>query len=82
MMYWNNVWDAETEDDKPDYALFRRAADLFRQAAKADKSLVENPAFKEMAVDVFYSDARAKGAAKQPAESIAALREALSYGWE
>lgn len=82
MVYWSNASDAETDDGEPDFALFRRAAELFRRAAKADKGLTENPAFKEMAAEAFYSDACAKAAAKKPAECVAALREALAYGWD
>ncbi len=67
---------------KADYGLYGRAADLVRRALKTDKTLSDRPEFKEMAADVFYNDACAKCVDKQPAASLAALREAVRFGWE
>lgn len=80
--FWENMREVKTADGKDDYSLYRRAADLVRRALQSDKSLSDRSDFRRMAVDVFYNDACAKGAAQTAAECIAALREAVLFGWD
>src|SRR5262249_24496504 len=80
--FWENMREYKTPDGNKDYRIYGRAADLLRQAQKADKMLASQPDFQMMAADVFYNDACAKAVAKKPAEAVAALREAVGFGWE
>jgi thiol-disulfide isomerase/thioredoxin len=80
--FWENMREVKTADSRDDYRLYRRAADLLRRALKTDKALGDRADFRTMAADVFYNDACAKGVEKKTAECIAALREAVHFGWE
>jgi thiol-disulfide isomerase/thioredoxin len=80
--FWENMREVKTAGGKNDYRLYQRAADLLRRALKTDKTLSDQDDFRKMAADVFYNDACAKGVEKKPAECIAALREAVRFGWE
>src|SRR5262249_52904925 len=80
--FWENMREVKTDDGKDDYRLYTRAADLVRRALKTDKTLADQAGFRAMAADVFYNDACAKGVEKKNAECLAALREAVEFGWE
>jgi thiol-disulfide isomerase/thioredoxin len=80
--FWENMREYKTADGNTDYRIYGRAADLLRGARKIDKTLADQPDFRVMAADVFYNDACAKAVSKKPAEAVAALREAVGFGWE
>src|SRR5262245_16636533 len=80
--FWENMREVQTDDGKADHRLYTRAAELFRLALKIDKTLADQAEFRTMAADVFYNDASARGVEKKTAECLAALREAVEFGWE
>jgi thiol-disulfide isomerase/thioredoxin len=80
--FWENMREFKTAGGKIDYRIYRRAADLLRRAQNANRRLADQADFQVMAADVFYNDACAKGVEQKPAEAVAALREAVGFGWE
>jgi thiol-disulfide isomerase/thioredoxin len=80
--FWENMREYKSADGKVDYRIYRRAADLLRRGTKADASLGDQSDFRVMAADAFYNDACAKAVDKKATESVAALREAVGFGWE
>jgi thiol-disulfide isomerase/thioredoxin len=82
MAFWENMREVQTDDGKDDHRLYTRAANLVRRALKTDRTLADQAGFRMMAADVFYNEACAKAVEKKTAECLAALREAVEFGWE
>ncbi len=67
---------------KPDYELYKKAADYFRRALKADTSLAENPNIGSFAGTTYYNEACALAKEDKPADALKVLQEAVDVGFK
>jgi thiol-disulfide isomerase/thioredoxin len=73
---------ASDDKSKPEYEFYKKAADYFRRALKADTSLAENPNIGSFAGTTYYNEARALAKEDKPADALKALQEAVDMGFK
>lgn len=69
------------EKDEPTDALFHKSAEYVRRAMRAKKDAADDDEFRPFAANAMYNNACTFAREKKTSESLAALREAVDFGF-